>query len=97
MYGQPTSQPTYQMPGTQNSAFMGQKNPYANFYAGETSYGPMNNPMGVSPMQNANQNASFMQNMNSGGYEPLVGNPYSPTQGQGFNLKNMMRRNRPNW
>ena len=68
---------------------------------------PAPNPMAY---QNANQNAAFQQPQpvpqaipqpmgNNGGADipPMGGNPYSPTMGQGWNLQNMIRRNRQNY
>ena len=50
-------------------------------------------------MQQPYQNAAFgsMNNLGGENLPPLDRNPYSPTQGQGFNLKNMLRKNRPTY
>ena len=88
-YGQ-AQQPSYGQPyGSQDYGMPQTREPH-----------PYGQPMGQSqqPSQGFGQGQPFGQ-MNGGGQDlqPLDRNPYSPTQGQGFNLQNMMRRKRPTY
>ena len=50
-----------------------------------------------SPVSNVDNTTMRGDNLGGENLPPLDRNPYSPTQGQGFNLKNMLRKNRPTY
>ena len=50
-----------------------------------------------SPVSNVDNTTMRGDNLGGENLPPLDRNPYSPTQGQGFNLENMLRKNRPTY